>query len=459
MINYKIKLFYFCLLFLISVYPSLASLHADGISNIKLESHEIENQFPMGFNVDLNVTSNSDVTDISMNVWKGENDIGIYKYFEFEQSEKVMTSLFWYTNSSQTYIPPGTTIKYQFKITNQLGDEFLSEMFEFVYYDINFNWDFIEDDGFVVYYHGPMKGRATKILEAIQATATKMQPVFGEYVESPIAVTVYNNPVEMIVGLPPESKTIRRELITQGMAFNSIGTILVLASSSDYLGTASHEMTHILVHRSTDGIVSVPSWLHEGLAEYANIYPSFSFTNALDMAIMNDDLLPLTMFSGQPGTSEDKLLFYGQAESFINFLISEFGVDKMKELLATIKTSTNLDSAIQQTYGQSKVQLENLWRTELGVSLYIQTSESSVPTPKPFPTISLYSLTPQAGSSEIKNTYQSDVPTTKITNDSLESSNASCNAKPNQFNSDNLIVLSGAIVLLLFCLSRKHKDY
>ena len=81
MINYKIKLFYFCLLFLISVYPSLASLHADGISNIKLESHEIENQFPMGFNVDLNVTSNSDVTDISMNVWKGENDIGIYKYF------------------------------------------------------------------------------------------------------------------------------------------------------------------------------------------------------------------------------------------------------------------------------------------------------------------------------------------------------------------------------------------
>ncbi len=456
--NYKIKLFYFCLLFFISIYPSFSSLNAESRSNIQLESHEIENQFPLGFKVALNVTSTSDITDISMNVWKGENDIGIYKYFEFEQSEQVLTSLFWYTNSSPTYIPPGTTIKYQFKINNYLGDEFLSEIFEFVYHDINFTWDFIEEDGFVVYYHGPMRDRATKILQAIQETATKMRPVFGEYVKSPISVTVYNNPLEMIGGLPPESETIRRELITQGMAFNTIGTLLVLASSSDYLGTASHEMTHILVHRSTDGIVSVPSWLHEGLAEYANIYPSFSFNNALDMAIMNDDLLPLTMFSGQPGTSQDKLLFYGQAESFINFLINEFGVNKMKELLATIKTSTNLDSAIEQTYGQSKVQLENLWRSELGVSLYVQTEKYSVPTPKPLPSISLYSLTPQAGSSQIKNTYQSDEPTVQKTNEEVDSSSASCNAKPNQFNSDYLVVLSGALMFLLFSLSRKYKD-
>ena len=112
--NYKIKLFYFCLLFFISIYPSFSSLNAESRSNIQLESHEIENQFPLGFKVDLNVTSTSDITDISMNVWKGENDIGIYKYFEFEQSEQVLTSLFWYTNSSSTYIPPGTTIKSDF---------------------------------------------------------------------------------------------------------------------------------------------------------------------------------------------------------------------------------------------------------------------------------------------------------------------------------------------------------
>ena len=456
--NYKIKLFYVLIFVSISFYSSQSFLNAQNPSSITFNDYEIENKFPLGIKFDVNATSTSRITDISVNMWKGEIGVGVYKNFDFEFDQNVNASLFWYTNSSDTYIPPGTNIKYQFKINNESGDELTSEIFEFVYHDINFSWDSIVDEGFVVYYHGPVKNRAYKILETIKETANKMEPIFGEYVNSPIAVTVYNNPVEMIEGLPPESKTIRRELITQGMAFNTIGTLLILASGSDYLGTASHEMTHILVHRSTEGIVSVPSWLHEGLAEYANIYPSFSFTNALDKAIINDDLLPLTMFSGQPGTSEDKLLFYGQSESFISFLIEEFGVEKMKELLVAIKSSTTLDSAIQETYGQTKVQLENLWRSSLGVSLYIQSKNPLVPTPRPLPTISLYSLTPQSGSSQIQNTFQDSISISEPTNQNQSNSTSSCNTKPNELNADYLTIFAGTFVFLIFLLGRKYKE-
>ena len=151
-----------------------------------------------------------------------------------------------------------------------------------------------------------------------------MNPVLfnsdNEKINLPIRVTLYNNYKEMISALPAKSKTVSRELVTEGQAFTSYGTVLVLGSGQLTSGTASHEATHILSHRAGEGrIYKLPQWLDEGLAEYGNIQPSYSYDLALEFAIGTNRLItPITLSQKYPSTPEDVIIFYGQSRSLVS---------------------------------------------------------------------------------------------------------------------------------------------
>ena len=264
-----------------------------------------------------------------------------------------------------------------------------------------------------VAYHGPVETRAKIILDAIVQTLDVMGPLLGADTSIPIRVTMYNNVKEMLEALPPGSSTIRRELITEGQAFTSVGTLLVLGGGRSAMGTASHEVTHILTHRAGDSIVrNIPSWLDEGLAEYGNIDPGFSYDIALEFALGTDRLLPITSMPILPGDPEDVIIFYGQARSMIQFMIAAYGPDSMRELMKTLSEGTNMDDAIQDIYGVSRIDLENQWRDTIGAPHYVPPSRDSArPTPISRPTLQLFSLTPQAGSETIASIEATPTPT------------------------------------------------
>ena len=303
-------------------------------------------------------------------------------------------SLLFRTDTAARYIPPGTIVKYFFEITDEDGNLLATEQQEFVYQDGRFEWDQVSDGVITVWYHGPVQSRAEAILEAIQETLGIMGPLLGAGVDEPISVTMYNNWPEMRPALPPSSATLRRELVTEGQAHSEDGVLLVLGGAQRARGVAAHEVTHILVFRAGEGVLgSVPSWLNEGLAEYGNIDPGESYTYALRYAIATDNLLPITAMTSQPGNPEDVIIFYGQARSIVRFMVDEYGEEKMRELMATLKGGMNIRNAVPEVYGVGLVELENLWRDELGVSHRQAPSEASaLPTAAPAPAIGLMSI-------------------------------------------------------------------
>ena len=273
-----------------------------------------------------------------------------------------------------------------------------------------------------------------------------MEPVFGDVQGDPIRVTMYNNVAEMMGALPPSSSTIRSELITEGQAYPDIGTILLLGGGRLSRGTASHEVTHILVHRAGDSVFSrVPSWLNEGLAEFGNVSPSFSYDVALDFAVHTDRLMPITSMRNRPGNPEDVIIFYGSASSIVEFMIYKFGPAKMLNLLTEHKSGRNLDESIEFVYGISKLELENEWRTYIGAPVYEpDLSKEKLPTPIPRPAVGLFSLTPQSGSTSVKSTEidtsqnitSHDQPN-DMANSEYKSSGASQSGSCNRLNSKN----------------------
>ena len=372
---------------------------ADVSGAVTVRSSSLTSEFPEGFRVRLTASSDQDIESVAIRVRIGRHTRTGYDYLETtRRGGSLEGELLWRTNTSASYIPPGTIITYSFEFEDTDGRRYETENAEFVYHDPRFVWKEISSGPITVAYHGGSEPRAREILRTMLLTLDRMGPLLGADREEPIRVTVYDSWNEMRRAIPPATAAFDRHLITEGQAFTTVGTLLVLGSSSA-AGTASHEMTHIIVHRAGEGVVrKVPPWLHEGLAEYGNVDPGRSYDNALRRGIRQDQLLPITHMGSLPGRANDILQFYGQSKALVQMMIDDFGTDKMREFMALYKSGESMDDALTQTYGLDRVALENRWRASVGASpLSAGYSIDERPTPVPAPTILPYTLNPNAG--------------------------------------------------------------
>ena len=393
-----------------------ASLFAtsDGLraeDGIKLVSTTFVTEFPDGFRVTAQFEGPSAIETIAARVRIGQQTAGSYDYLEFDTGTQVEGELFWRTNTLSTYIPPGTIITLSFEVEDVEGNELKTEPSEHVYEDPNYEWFEISEGAITVAYHGPVESRAQLVLDAMVDTVAIMGPLLGAETESPIRVTMYNNRLEMVRAQPPRSAEIARNTTTLGQAFSQEGVLLVLGNS-EARGTASHEVTHILVHRAADSPGQfIPSWLNEGLAEYGNLEEGPEYEIALEFAVATGVLQSTLNMVGTPGNPDDLIIFYGQSRSIVEFMIERFGADKMTELMATMKKGIGTPEAIERVYGITQVELENLWRDKIGADPYVPPdTDQAKPTPEPRRKIGLYSLTPQPETETISAASETPTP-------------------------------------------------
>ena len=423
------------LTFLINLPQTLHVIEADetGQTSINVKSSSIVSEFPKGIWLNLEAVSDAKITEISSRLKIGQTKGTTYNYLcsdelnkdsetwrckDLVPNENIKGTLFWRTDTSGKYIPQGTLIEISFEIKDANDNVLITPATNFIYLDSNFKWESISEGPITLNYHGPVKSRAEKILDAIVETLEKVGPVLGADINDPIMVTMYNNGKEMIDAQPPQSSTQGRELITEGQAFSNFGTLHLIGGDRNSIGTASHEVTHILVHRAGEGVFrKVPTWLNEGLAEWANIDPAMSYDIALEFAVATDRVPIITKGITMPGKPEDAIIFYGASRSIVTFLISEYGDQKMYSLLSELKSDVKLETAIENTYGFDTERIENMWRKNIGATEYTKNKSSLIkPTAEPIKTIKPFSLNDNSqiskGGSEIKSDDTNAKPST-----------------------------------------------
>jgi len=366
-------------------------------------SSSAESQFPEGMTFKLDIESELRIEDVRVTFEIGDSGTTTYAYLELDQTTRPLVNgeLFHRTNSRDRYIPPGTMIRYWFEITDENGDSHLTDPVSWRFDDARFEWEEVTLGAVTILYHGPVRTRAERLAEAAVESLGLMGRVTGSEIETPIIMTLYNNNAEMIGAVVSRSLATSRELITEGQAFDSESVVLVLAGRSD-IGTATHEMTHILVARAARTSGTVPLWLNEGLAEYGNLDKTVSYERFLEWAIGTDRLLLLKTLRSFPGDPNLTLVAYGQGRSVVKYMIDDYGEAKMAELLQTLGTGIGISGALQAVYGFNIDGLENLWRASVGAEPYIEPTPGPTPTPaaEPTPAYKLLTLPPESGSSE-----------------------------------------------------------
>ena len=366
---HKTRIILFIFLILIFIQPN--NLVAETAPDVKISKLETKVDFPEKITFSFQGEVNKKLQDIKVNFKIGDRKTLQYGYMEFSENldNNVVNSFMDFRiNTQNGFIPPGSRINWYLTFYFEDGSQFISEDTEFVMLDTRFDdWDFLETDKIRIYYRFS-KSRAKRLLEECEIVLNEMEPIVGSS-EELITITLYNNYSEMIDAIRSKSKTSDRELITAGQAFENEGVVLVLAGKND-LGTSTHEIMHILVGRATDGSINLPLWLNEGLAEFANRDKTVSYDIYLDWAIGTNQLKPLSQLLTFPGNPQLTLVSYGQSRSVVNYMIDQYGFEKMNLLLSNLSKGLTVDESIINTYGINLQELDNQWRKTVGAGDY-----------------------------------------------------------------------------------------
>ena len=339
------------------------------------------------------------------------------------------------SRTGNEYIPPGARLSYHFEIhtddTDDTDDEpaYTTEPETIVYLNRGLDWqcgyrstnsdskatsepedrvewqsvssDFCRGRINVYYYplgndHAAAKNRAKDVLEVASDTYDLMQPILGVDLKEPMNIVVYSDYDDMRAGLRPSSRVAAQHLRTLGQAFSSYRALLVDGSSDFFIGdntltTAAHEFTHLLVADAAESThtTAVHTWLNEGLAVYSeraahlgqNEDSEFGFY--LEQAIRSDAVPPLTALQNFTGTPQETLLYYGMGHSVVSHMLETYEDEqmpvKMPALFRSIRELRNTKKALVATYGLTIHELDNKWRSSVGLA------ERAVTTPPPPP--------------------------------------------------------------------------
>ena len=394
----KIKLLSFYIILILISIINTDTIYANSHSElIVVDNTSIEINFPENLKFSISGSSSEKIEKINIVLKIGYSNSKIIQPLQFIQKNDNFTGhLLWKTNTSSRYIPPGSPIEFFFNITTKSGYQHMSSTKDLIYLDNNKKWSSTSLKSITMYfnevYGNVVKNRAQELLETTLQTVESISPLLGlESDSDPLNIVLFNDYSYMSKSLAPKSETQEEKLVTQGQAFPSYGVVLLLDSMQSK-GTASHEITHILVQRAAGSSYNIiPAWLNEGIAEYANPIIGFAYQNSYETNLANNSLLSITKYTSPPGKPEDVILFYGQSEKLVDFMINKLEPKNFTSFIKNLKNGMSINNALIKVYGMNKTEIENKWREEIGTNLIKETNKKNQST-TPSNTIQLYTL-------------------------------------------------------------------
>ncbi len=346
---------------------------ADGdfVSGVSIR-HEID--FGQQVRVELEADVNFEVDEVrAVYAPVGVRRVSSYSYPDFTVSQdgRLLSADFTIRTGGTAYLPPGTEIEVSFELTGSDGSVTATDSERILYLDPAKNWELLAAPEIPLdfHYYGFSESVAQGLVDRVAADWSDIAGAIGVELDpvERFRAVIYPNVREMTAVFPPTSEASRDGIFFGGFAMQRFG-IFVLGSP--WPDSVIHELTHLLIDTKVNSPLSpgVPSWLHEGLAQYFEAGSSSGYTSQLGRAASEDALLTLRNRNNVPALQNEIGLFYTQVGSFVGELIEDFGPEPMSETLSLINEGDTAAEAIESAYGVPLWQLENDWRTRLGAS-------------------------------------------------------------------------------------------
>ena len=368
---------------LFAVQPAFASPQADVTEDRATLS------FPLSVTFSAQITATANITSVILEYGTDQLTCGevIAKAFpQFAPGRTVNVEWTWEMRQSGS-LPPGTTIWWRWRYTDETGKETVSPQKTTTWLDSEHNWKTITSDKLNLHYYSGDQTFAQQLLDAAENGLEFNRTKSGLTAEAPIDLYIYAGTNDLRDAILYEPSW------TGGQAFPDHDIVILGISQSDLdwgRNAIVHELTHVLVgHLTFSCLGGVPTWLNEGLAVYSEGGLDPASQAQLEDAIRNDALLSVRSLSTGFSEVPDKAyLSYSQSYSIVKFLVETYGQAKMTALLTSLRDGAAIDDALMDTYGFDVEGLEDAWRKAIQAQpRTVSAQPTAQPTPTYVPTI------------------------------------------------------------------------
>lgn len=233
------------------------------------------------------------------------------------------------------------------------------------------NFKTIESDCFVIRYTGKDKILAIYLKGILEISAKKLSEKFNWKPQDKVILEIFPDRRSFQAASTLTDKHIKVSGAIGICKFNRvmIASPRILKFGYTWADTATHEYVHYIIGRIT-GLKNVPLWFNEGLAKYLEVIWRKD-GNELEPVDINFLIKARNsgswvgfekMKHGMPtlDTGEDVTLAFAQVQSMIDFLVTEYGWDKIRELIYKLKNDS-ADGAFREVYKKPVQALRKDW--------------------------------------------------------------------------------------------------
>jgi hypothetical protein len=270
------------------------------------------------------------------------------------------------TNAS---LPPGAEVTYWWMIEDAAGNKIETSPKIMHFDDGRYTWQSLtgtvpQGGELTLFWYTGGDSFARELMDACQEGLARLTQDIGTYPERPIKIYIYASDSDL------KGAMISSNEWSGGVAFTDFGIIAISISPSELdwgKKALVHELTHLVVRQATfSPYGQLPLWLDEGLATYNEGELDPVLRSYLEEAILEDELISVrSLCSPFSAYSEKAYLSYAQSYSLVEYLLDNYGQDKMLDLLALLKQGSTYDEALTEVYGFDMDGLDACWRATL----------------------------------------------------------------------------------------------
>lgn len=370
------------LLFLLFLWPALP---ASAQSAVQVTNNQPAIDFPNTITFHADIQSQAKITSIVLEYGDQQETCGqvVAKAFpQFTPGTAITVEWTWDMRQSGS-LPPGATIWWRWRTTDENGNESVSSQKTVTWLDNVHKWQTLASGDIRLHWYQGDNNFAQDLLTTAVNGLMRVKHDAGLSTDQPIDLYIYANSGDLQEAILYEPSW------TGGEAFPPFNIVIIGISTSQLSWgrrAEVHELTHVVVGHLTFSCLSdVPTWLNEGLAVYSEGDLQPASQAQLDQAIQNDTLLTVRSLSGGFSEIANKAnLSYSESYSIVKFLLDAYGRDKMTALLFALRDGNAIDPALQQVYGFDIEGLEDAWRASIGAK---PRATAPNPTALPSPTV------------------------------------------------------------------------
>jgi hypothetical protein len=350
-------------LILAALSPSLTPVAAQGQGTITVSNSTAKMNFPLNLEFSSQIKSGSNITDVRLRYQIQQMSFAQVTSEAYISTAPSNTKNAVYSLDMRKVggLPPGTYLDYWWVVKDSSGTAIQSQPVQFQINDNRYKWQNLAQGKINLFWYQGNDSFSQDLMSSAQKALTQLQTNTGASPDKVINIYIYASAKDL------QGSMIFPNEWTGGVAFTQFNIVAIGIGPSELSwgeGAMTHELTHIVIHQVTfNPYNDLPVWLNEGLAMHSQGPLTGQFTSPLKSAISRNTLIPVRSIASPFSANSDKAnLSYAESYTLVDYLVRQYGSQKMAYLLQTFQNGSTFDGAFQKVYGFDMDGLNDQWR-------------------------------------------------------------------------------------------------